>query len=269
MDSELFGHEKGAFTGAAGQKRGRFERAHEGTILLDEIGELPPQAQVRLLRVLQNKEIDRLGGTTPIPVDARVIAATHQDLTDMVLSGQFREDLWFRLNVYPIRIPPLRERKEDIPALVHHFIEKKTEELNFPDQPELAPGALKRLNSYHWPGNIRELENVIERAFIENRGQSKKGPLVLKDFDFQKRRELAPVLQDATEDILTLDEVNAMHIDKILKLTEGRVEGSGGAAELLKVHPSTLRGRMRKLGVPYQREISKQNSRIRKLSDEF
>ncbi len=253
MDSELFGHEKGAFTGAAGRKRGRFERAHKGTILLDEIGELPPQAQVRLLRVLQNKEIDRLGGTMPIPVDARVIAATHQDLKEMVLSGQFREDLWFRLNVFPIWIPPLRERSEDLPALVQHFIEKKTEELNFSYQPTLAPGTLERLNSYHWPGNVREMENVIERALIENRGQRMKGPLVLENFDFPKKQELTPVLPDATENISTLDELNAMYINKVLKLTKGRVEGPGGAAELLGVHPSTLRGRMRKLGVPYQR----------------
>lgn len=172
----------------------------------------------------------------------------------MVLSGQFREDLWFRLNVFPIWIPPQRERKEDIPALVDHFIEKKTEELNFSYQPTLAPGTLDHLNSYHWPGNVRELENVIERALIKNRRQSTEGPLVLENFDFPKKRDLAPVLTDVTENIPTLDELTAGYIQRILKLTRGRVEGSGGTTELLGVHPSTLRGRMRRLGVPYQRE---------------
>ena len=170
LDSELFGHEKGAFTGAISQRRGRFERADKGTIFLDEIGELPSQAQVRLLHVLQKKEIERVGGTSSIPVDIRIISATHRNLEEMIASGRFREDLWFRLNVFPIMIPPLRQRREDIPALVHHFIDRKSMELKLTERPVLAPGAIDRLIAYDWPGNVRELENMIERALIQHRG---------------------------------------------------------------------------------------------------
>ena len=170
LDSELFGHEKGAFTGAISQRRGRFERADKGTIFLDEIGELPLQAQVRLLHVLQKKEIERVGGTSSIPVDIRIISATHRNLEEMIASGRFREDLWFRLNVFPITIPPLRQRREDIPALVHHFIDRKSMELKLTERPVLAPGAIDRLIAYDWPGNVRELENMIERALIQHRG---------------------------------------------------------------------------------------------------
>ena len=169
MDSELFGHEKGAFTGALSRKRGRFERAHGGTIFLDEIAELPPPAQVRLLRVLQTREIERVGGTETIDVDIRVIAATHRNLEEMIRAEQFREDLWFRLNVFPITIPPLRERKEDIPALLHHLIEKKSIELKLPGMPKPEPGTIASLTSYNWPGNVRELENLVERALILDR----------------------------------------------------------------------------------------------------
>ena len=166
LDSELFCHEKGAFAGALAQKRVRFERANKWTIFLDEIGELPPEAQVRMLRVLQNREIERVGGSQTIPVDMRIIAATNRNLEGMVRSKQFREDLWFRLNVFPIRIPPLRERKEDIPPLVHHFIDRKSRELKLHPSPKLAPGAIERLVAYHWPGNVRELENIVERDLI-------------------------------------------------------------------------------------------------------
>ncbi len=168
LDSELFGHEKGAFTGATNQKRGRFERADHGTIFLDEIGELPPQAQIRLLRVLQNKEIERVGGTTQIPLNIRVIAATNKNLEEMVAANQFREDLWFRINIFPITVPPLRERKQDIPALVRHFTEKKSKALKLSTVPKLDSGAIDRLLAYEWPGNVREMENVIERALIVN-----------------------------------------------------------------------------------------------------
>jgi len=170
LDSELFGHEKGAFTGAVSQKRGRFERANKGTIFLDEIGELPAPAQVRLLRVLQTKEIERVGGATSIPVDVRIISATNRNLQEMIASGRFREDLWFRLNVFPIMIPPLRQRREDIPALVHHLIERKSKELKLTGRPVLAPGAIDRLMAHEWPGNVRELENMIERSLIQHRG---------------------------------------------------------------------------------------------------
>lgn len=169
IDSELFGHEKGAFTGALSQKRGRFERANGGTIFLDEIGEMPRDVQVRLLRVIQNREIERVGGSDHIPVDIRIIAATNKDLLAMVHNGEFREDLWFRLNVFPISIPPLKERTCDIPALVQHFIEKKARELKFGQTPVLAPFAIEDLMAYAWPGNVRELENVVERAMILHR----------------------------------------------------------------------------------------------------
>ncbi|MCG6538137.1 MAG: sigma 54-interacting transcriptional regulator, partial [Syntrophales bacterium LBB04] len=171
IDSELFGHERGAFTGAIEQKRGRYERADHGTIFLDEIGELPPHAQIRMLRVLQEKEIERVGGTKAIPVNIRIIAATHRNLQDMVREKQFREDLWFRINVFPIRVPPLRERKEDIPSLVYHFINKKTKQLKLNVAPDPSPGAIDRLMAYHWPGNVRELENVVERELILNKGE--------------------------------------------------------------------------------------------------
>ena len=165
-DSELFGHEKGAFTGAIAQKRGRFERAHGGTIFLDEISELPPQVQVRLLRVLQEKEIERVGGNKTIKVDVRIVSATNRDLEELIEKGLFREDLFFRLNVFPILVPPLRERKNDIPILVHHFIHKKAREMVLPNIPIPAPGEIDRLMQYDWPGNVRELENVVERAII-------------------------------------------------------------------------------------------------------
>ena len=168
VDSELFGHEKGAFTGALSQKRGRFERAHNGTVFLDEIGELPLPAQVRLLRVLQEKEIERVGGTKTIAVDCRVIAATHCNLEEMVKAGQFREDLWFRISVFPLRIPPLRERRSDIPALLQHFIREKIQDLKLPSVPDVAPGVIDRFLEYAWPGNVRELANVVEREMILN-----------------------------------------------------------------------------------------------------
>ncbi len=171
VDSELFGHEKGAFTGAFAQKRGRFERAHKGSILLDEIGELPLSAQVRLLRILQTKEVERVGGTVPVPVDVRIMSATHRNLEDMVEKGKFREDLWFRLNVFPIVIPPLRHRKEDIPDLAHYLIERKSKELKIKAFQPFLPRDLERLKEYHWPGNVRELANVVERALIQNRGE--------------------------------------------------------------------------------------------------
>ncbi len=253
IDSELFGHEEGAFTGATSKRRGRFERAHRGTILLDEIAELPPAAQVRLLRVIQNKEIERVGGTKPIPVDIRVLAATHRDLKAMVSSNDFREDLWFRLNVFPITIPPLRERKEDIPALVHHFAERKSKELKFHTAPTLAPGAIDRLKSYHWPGNVRELENVVERALIQKRGQNSSGPLMFERLISPEQEKHAPILSEQGDESLTLDEVMAIHIQKILNQTRGKIHGPEGAAEILGIHPNTLRNRMDKLGIPFRR----------------
>jgi transcriptional regulator with GAF, ATPase, and Fis domain len=250
IDSELFGHEKGAFTGALTQKRGRFERANHGTIFLDEIGELPLQAQVRMLRVLHSKEIERVGGSESITVDIRIIAATHRNLEEMVKTNQFREDLWFRLNVFPIRIPPLRERKEDIPALVQHFIGWKSKELRLLKPPTLAHGAIDRLMAYSWPGNVRELENVIERAMILN----KNGPLTFEHLVPLSKEHEAPFFQIQENETLKLDEVFSKHIQQVLKMTKGKVHGPGGAAKLLGINPSTLRSRMNQLGIPYGRQ---------------
>ncbi len=249
LDSELFGHEKGAFTGAVSQKRGRFERSDQGTIFLDEIGELPPQAQVRMLRVLQDKEIERVGGTNPIAVDIRIIAATNRNLEDMVKTNQFREDLWFRLNVFPIRIPPLRERKEDIPAMVHYLIGRKSRELSLSTPPSLAPGVIDLLKAYHWPGNVRELENWVERALIVSKGK----PITSDDLTgiIPERRTLIP--QENSGALLKLDEVTSGHIRRVLEITSGKVHGKGGAAEVLGINPSTLRNRMNQLGIPYGR----------------
>lgn len=252
LDSELFGHEKGAFTGAISQKRGRFERAGRGTIFLDEIGELPLQAQVRLLHVLQRKEIERVGGTHAIPVDIRIISATHRNLEEMAASRQFREDLWFRLNVFPIMIPPLRERKEDIPALVHHFIQRKCIELKLKERPALAPGTMDRLLKYDWPGNVRELGNIIERVLIQHRS----GPLSFESLFPPAVPELGRTLRDFSGDqaFVSLEEVNARHIRHALEKAEGKIHGPGGAAQILQIHPSTLRKRMNKLGIPYGRK---------------
>ena len=250
IDSELFGHEKGAFTGALSQKRGRFERAHQGTIFLDEIGELPAAAQVRLLRVLQNQEIERVGGSTAISVDIRVIAATHRNLEEMVANGEFREDLWFRLNVIPITIPPLRDRRADIPSLVQHFIERKTKELKLQTIPQLSAGAIDDLSNYDWPGNVRELENVLERALI----LAKTGHLSFENLN-PIRQEPQVQIPTRTGDIpLKLDDMIASHIRFVLESTSGKIHGPDGAAELLGMKSSTLRGKMNKLGIPYGRK---------------
>lgn len=256
LDSELFGHEKGAFTGAVSQKRGRFERANSGSIFLDEIGELPPQAQVRMLRVLQDKEIERVGGANPVEVDIRVIAATHRNLQEMVRDGRFREDLFFRLNVFPVKIPPLRERWEDIPALVNHFINRKSKELKLHTPPPLAPGAIDRLMAYNWPGNVRELENVVERSLILSRSQ----PLTFSTLNQLEQSDVSESKKMAYGEVLTLDKISARHIRKVLEMTGGKVHGSGGAAELLGINSSTLRARMQKLGIPYGSKLKREPS---------
>jgi len=254
MDSELFGHEKGAFTGASAQKRGRFERADHGTIFLDEIGELSPQAQVRLLRVLQEKRIERVGGTKELSVDVRIISATHRNLPDRVAEGAFREDLWFRLNVFPIRIPPLRERKEDIPALTDYFITKKSREMKLKRLPELQLGAINQLLSHDWPGNIRELQNLIERALIQYQGGRISFQGLIRGLPPQVD-EPGSVPGDAAG-LLTLDAVTSRHIRRVLKQTGGKISGPGGAAEILGLHYSTLRNRMIRLGISFGKKTS-------------
>lgn len=242
FDSELFGHERGAFTGADRRRRGRFERAHGGTLFLDEIGELSPEAQVKLLRVIQERCFERVGGSETVEVDVRVIAATHRDLDAMVREGRFREDLWYRLNVLPIRIPPLRLRREDIPSLVRHFVERKANEMNLQRIPRVTSSDLHRLQRYDWPGNVRELQNVVERALILSPG----GSLVFPPLG-AVRRPGAPARERMA--LLTMDEAMAAHIRAVLEHTDGQVAGPGGAAEVLDMNPSTLRFRMKKLGL--------------------
>jgi transcriptional regulator with GAF, ATPase, and Fis domain len=245
LDSELFGHEKGAFTGASERKRGRFERAHRGTLFLDEIGELSPQAQVKLLRVLQEQRFERVGGTKTIEVDVRVIAATHRNLERMAHEGAFREDLWYRLNVLPIRIPPLRLRREDIPSLVQHFVERKAREMGLPRVPRVSSQDLERLKRYEWPGNVRELQNIVERGLILSRGESLSFP-DLSSTHIAQERIGASVM---TKSVMPLDRAIAEHIRMVLDRVDGQIAGKGGAAELLEVNPGTLRSRMKKLGI--------------------
>ncbi len=265
IDSELFGHEKGSFTGAVGTRKGWFERADGGTLFLDEIGELSLPAQVRLLRVLQDGSLERVGGHQTIHVDVRIVAATHRQLDSMVADGSFREDLWYRLSVFPIRLPALRERVDDIPALAKHFAERAGHRLAsrvlVPTDQDIA-----LLKQYTWPGNVRELSAVIERAAILGNG---------------KRLEIAAALgtnvsasvsvrpgnggsvfpsrvggeSSAVNDgpIVTLDRAMAAHIERALSSTHGRIEGPFGAARVLGINPHTLRARMRKLGVKWSK----------------
>ena len=252
LDSELFGYEKGAFTGAVSRKRGRIERAHGGTLFLDEIGELTPEAQIRLLRVLQEKEIDRIGGTQTIRVNIRIIAATHKNLEKMMEEKKFRADLFFRLRVFPIEIPPLKERKEDIPDLVHHFIKIKSKEMKRINMPVPEPGTMERLMAYHWPGNIRELENAVERSLILDRDDL----IYFRDINSKHDYTIKPesdLLENVPKESLELDTVVSDHIKQILDLCNGRVEGAKGAARILNIHPSTLRKRMKKLRIPFGR----------------
>ena len=252
IDSELFGHEKGAFTGASSMKRGRFERADQGTIFLDEVAELSPEAQVRLLRVLQEKEIERVGATEITRVDIRVIAATHRNLDGLVATGRFRQDLLFRLKVFPIVIPPLRQRKADIPSLVQHFVRKKSLDMKLGAIPPLAPGTMDKLMQYSWPGNVRELENAVERALILSGGVHH----VFQDYDWGKDADpIAGNIQSTN--LPTMDHAMADLMRKALIISQGRIEGKGGAAELLGVHPMTLRNRMKKLGVPFGKNAHK------------
>jgi transcriptional regulator with GAF, ATPase, and Fis domain len=218
---------------------------------LDEIGELPPQAQVRLLRVLQSKEIERVGGTESIPVNVRIIAATHRNLEEMIRANQFREDLWFRLNVFPITVPPLRHRTEDIPALVYHFIERKSKQLGFHSSPNMAPGAIDQLIAYRWPGNVRELENVIERTIILNPDGPLSFDLLAAPTNPYAPLKAVPGENGQNDAFLTLDEMNAKHIERILEIAGGKINGKGGAAALLGINPNTLRGRMDRLGITY------------------
>lgn len=256
IDSELFGHEKGAFTGAYQQFRGRFERAEGGTLFLDEIGELPPAAQVRLLRVLQEKEIERVGGSRPIKIDVRLIIATHRDLWQLVEEGKFRQDLLYRLNVFPIEIPPLRDRKSDIPALFQYFLVKKAESMALPSIPRIAHGEIERLLEYSWPGNVRELENMVERALIMNRY----GPIRLLKLRPAQIDNTPVAIRNDMERPAQLNELIRNHIEMTMQMTKGKIEGTEGAAELLGINPSTLRHKMRKLSIQFGRKAKSESS---------
>ncbi|WP_052732923.1 sigma 54-interacting transcriptional regulator [Hymenobacter terrenus] len=258
IESELFGHEKGAFTGAIDRRIGKFELAHGGTIFLDEIGELPLELQSKLLRVLQEREIERLGGKGPIPVDVRVVAATNRDLEQEVRAGRFRLDLYYRLSVFPVLLPPLRDRGEDLVLLANHLAQKCCQRMGRPFR-GISEGALQELHSYAWPGNIRELENLIEQAVILHDGR---GPLVWgRPLTSPSRKSAAEIIQSETNDsgVLTLtspammkqtlQELEKGYILMVLKQTYGRIRGRGGAAELLDIKPTTLEAKMEKLGI--------------------
>ncbi len=245
IESELFGHEKGAFTGAHARRIGRFELANGGTIFLDEIGEVPLQTQAKLLGVLQDRQVQRVGGTRAIPIDIRVIAASNRDLRAEVERGAFREDLYYRLNVLNVHLPPLRERTEDILPLVTHFVRIFNRTLGRSVE-SISPSARASLMSYEWPGNIRELENVIERAVLLSRGSVLEIDDVLAP---GTQADPAPPHIAHRPEMLTLAAVEARHIRSILDETEWRIAGPRGAARILGMHPNTLRSRMEKLGI--------------------
>ena len=250
-DSELFGHERGSFTGAASQRKGWFERADGGTLFLDEIGELPPAVQVRLLRVLQDGTFERVGGQRSLRVEVRLVAATHRNLHAMVRDGRFREDLWYRINVFPLRLPALRERPEDIPPMATHFAMRAAERLGLtPQWP--SPADMARLVEYPWPGNVRELAAVIERAAILGEGRRLEIGRALGVGAIAQPAPTTTRPDTGQERIAPLDQAMKQHIERALTLACGRIEGPFGAARLLVIHPDTLRARMRKLGVDWR-----------------
>ena len=246
IESELFGHEKGAFTGALTSRTGRFELADGGTVFLDEIGELPLELQAKLLRVLQEGEFERLGSSKTIKVDVRVIAATNRDLKEAVMKGDFRKDLYYRLNVFPVKCPPLRERGEDLPLLVEHFLRKYRTKIGKKIE-GISSKVIGALQAHDWPGNIRELENVVERAIITSRGPQ----LELGDW-FTNIATQPEATSLGTGSILTLAENEREHIIKVLEFTGGKVRGDQGAADLLRIKPTTLEARMKKLDIERQ-----------------
>jgi transcriptional regulator with GAF, ATPase, and Fis domain len=274
VDSELFGHERGSFTGASAQRKGWFERADGGTLFLDEIGELPKPAQVRLLRILQDGSFERVGGQRPLHVDVRIVAATHRDLRAMVADGLFREDLWYRIAVFPIEVPPLRERPEDIPALATHFALRAATRFGTPPRIP-SREEVNLLVAYPWPGNVRELAAVVERAVILGDGRSLEvstalgvggqpaersqiraaegGPVPSPPRQGERSSSAWRVSEVDRREILPLDQAVRRHIEAALARTRGRIEGPRGAAALLVINPYTLRSKMRRLGIDWSR----------------
>lgn len=241
-ESELFGHEKGAFTGAEAKKIGKFELAHQSSIFLDEIGDMPLEIQTKLLRVLQEGEFERLGGNETVKADVRVIAATNKNLEEAIEKGEFREDLFYRLNVFPLHPIPLRERKSDIPALTYHFVKKFEKKTNKSIE-TISHDTFERLAKYEWPGNIRELENIIERAMIT----SKEGVLDLGDWQPK---------QTPKREAFKLNDIERNHIVSVLEMCQGKISGPHGAAELLNINPKTLESKMKRLGIERRQSYS-------------
>jgi formate hydrogenlyase transcriptional activator len=239
VESELFGHERGAFTGASQRRQGRFELADSGTLFLDEISELPLEAQAKMLRVLQDGFIDRVGGRQPIPVDVRIITATNSDLGTAIEEGRFRPDLFYRLNVFPIAIPPLRDRPDDIPLLARHFAHHYSLNLKRPCR-DIEEGSMRRLVQYSWPGNVRELQNVIERAVILTRSSK---------VEIDERLLASSGSNGHAEAPTRLHDLEHTHIRRILEQMDWRIDGPRGAARQLGLHPNTLRSRLKKLGI--------------------
>lgn len=252
LESELFGHEKGAFTGAVERRVGRFENAHSGTIFLDEIGEIPLELQPKLLRVLQEQEFERLGSTRTVRVDVRVVAATNRNLQQMAEEGTFRSDLYYRLSVFPLLMPPLRERSDDIPRLARFFADKFARRMN-KTVDSISEEAMRILSSYHWPGNIRELQNVIERAVILCQGSELQVDSVLRESMSRRSDEqLRAAANDPDGTVFSKDEIDRLERRNILaalEKTSWKIYGPGGAAEMLGVKPTTLAARVTRMGL--------------------
>jgi transcriptional regulator with GAF, ATPase, and Fis domain len=235
IESELFGREKGAYSGAVSSQLGRFELAHGSTLFLDEIGEMPFDLQAKLLRVLESGEFEKLGNPKTLHSDARIIAATNRNLEQEVSKGRFRKDLWYRLNIFPITLPPLRERRDDIPLLVKHFMDHFAKKLGKPEV-KISKETMQRLQDFTWPGNVRELEHTIESALITIREEKLK-------FD------LPIISDDLSSDFKSLAEMELDYLLKVLKARNWKIEGADGAAQTIDMHPNTLRNRMNKLGI--------------------
>jgi transcriptional regulator with GAF, ATPase, and Fis domain len=249
-ESELFGHERGAFTGALTQRKGRFELAHGATLFLDEVGELSLEVQAKLLRVLQSGEFQRVGGDHTLRADVRVIAATNRELAKEVAAGRFREDLWYRLNVFPISVPPLRKRSEDIPMLAQAFVTRACQKLGKAPL-DIPTSVIQALQAFRWPGNVRELQNVLERAVLVSEGST----LRLADALFAGP-EVHPT---APAELRSLVDVEKDHILQVLEACDWKLEGRSGAAERLGLKPSTLRSRMSKLGIERGRAAGRES----------